>query len=346
MSISKKIWLLCISLILLIFFFAFSNPNEKLFKATTKGDIELVKRALKDGANINTTTKNGLSSLHIAASKGFIEIAKILIKNNANVNLKDREGWTPLYYAVKNNKLTMAKFLIDNGADIDESLMKSRYSKTVMQFWKYINKRRGLYLHYYAEIGDIQQVKKFITAGSNINREDGLGDTPLIIAAGDNNYNIVKLLLEHGADPEISPYTTACPALEIALHAKNFEIAKLLIEKGKASVKGTGKKRQYHPIYLHKLTGRNNYQAVKFLLQYGADVNEKQYGETALHITAREGYIEIAKLLIQHGANLHAKTTDSQNINDIIYPKGITPLGMAKRAKQINMIRLLQKYEK
>ena len=48
-------------------------------------------------------------------------------------------------------------------------------------------------------------------------------------------------------------------------------------------------------------------ESVKLLLDNGADPNEEDFGSTCLHIVSKTKHIEIAKLLIEYGANLNTK---------------------------------------
>ena len=57
-----------------------------------------------------------------------------------------------------------------------------------------------------------------------------------------------------------------------------------------------------------KLIQKGDYNAVKALVENGADVNMKSMGLTPLMFAARHNKFEIAKLLIEHGAKLKAKS--------------------------------------
>lgn len=118
----KKLWLLEF---LLIVFLAVgcgkaSKATQKLFDAVVKGNIEQVKAALSEGADINYKDKReGNTPLIWAAHGGHIEIARLLIQKGADVNAVTSSGGTPLIYAAKFGNVEIVKLLLETGAKMD-----------------------------------------------------------------------------------------------------------------------------------------------------------------------------------------------------------------------------------
>lgn len=52
----------------------------------------------------------------IAVLQNNLEMVKMLIKNDANVNKTTKDGIGPLFMAIKNRKFNIAKFLVEKGA--------------------------------------------------------------------------------------------------------------------------------------------------------------------------------------------------------------------------------------
>ncbi len=104
-----------------------------LFFAVQSGDVTVVDRVLKMGADINhATKKGGYTPLHEAADIGEVKIVKKLLKNGADVESKTIYGSTPLHSAIYNNKNEIAKILIGKmtelGLDLrDEFHLAARY---------------------------------------------------------------------------------------------------------------------------------------------------------------------------------------------------------------------------
>lgn len=76
-----------------------SNPktdlNQQLHEACKKGELEVVKRLIDEGADVNAKDL-GWTPLHeVAAFSGNIAIARLLIEKGADVNAKDWKGMTP-----------------------------------------------------------------------------------------------------------------------------------------------------------------------------------------------------------------------------------------------------------
>jgi uncharacterized protein len=120
---------------------------------------------------------------------------------------------------------------------------------------------------------DIALVKELIKQGINVNELDVNKDAPLIIAAYKGSTEIVKLLLETGADVSVVDPGMKATALHAAAYAGNAEAAKLLIE-------------------------------------YNIDIDKQgpYNGYTALHDAVWQNHIETARILIESGANLHIKS--------------------------------------
>ena len=80
--------------------------------AISKGEIDVVKKFIEYGADINETT-NGLTPLMYAARYNQVEIIKLLLEKGANLKVKDERGFTALNHA-ENSKATEAVELLKN----------------------------------------------------------------------------------------------------------------------------------------------------------------------------------------------------------------------------------------
>ena len=75
-----------------------ANPqaDRALIEATATGNVEAVKKAITDGADVNLKAVGGGTLLFIAAHEGNSEVAQLLIAKGADVNEKNGSGETPL----------------------------------------------------------------------------------------------------------------------------------------------------------------------------------------------------------------------------------------------------------
>jgi len=94
--------------------------DEQLVEAVVHGDAKLVLEALKNGANPDIKTPDGLSStnlIHLATWHGDIEIVKYLLEYKVHVDKQDANGDTALFFSVFKENLELFKLLLSSGAD-------------------------------------------------------------------------------------------------------------------------------------------------------------------------------------------------------------------------------------
>jgi len=66
--------------------------------AISKGELEVVKKFIEYGADVNEKS-NGMTPLMLAARYNKVEIIKVLLANGATIDTKDEKGYTALKYA-------------------------------------------------------------------------------------------------------------------------------------------------------------------------------------------------------------------------------------------------------
>ena len=95
------------------------EKTPSIWIAARDGNLEIVKKHLINGVDINAKDKEGSALLHKAVARGNEEIVKYLINNGANLNIKDQRKGTPLHWAAFAGRMNMCELLVINGADIN-----------------------------------------------------------------------------------------------------------------------------------------------------------------------------------------------------------------------------------
>ncbi|KAL2609562.1 hypothetical protein R1flu_028135 [Riccia fluitans] len=90
-----------------------------LMTAARKGNLQMVRKHLGQGAKVSGGDQYGWTALHCAAFKGHGQVVDELLAYGANVDSRDVEGHTPLHCAVEAGHKEVVQLLIRRGADVD-----------------------------------------------------------------------------------------------------------------------------------------------------------------------------------------------------------------------------------
>jgi hypothetical protein len=92
--------------------------DDALFGATKNRNINLLRKLIADGANVNHQNFNGETALHIAASMGNIQMVQYLISQGANINARTGTKWMPIHHAMRFGHANVANYLISRNAPL------------------------------------------------------------------------------------------------------------------------------------------------------------------------------------------------------------------------------------
>ncbi|GFS60633.1 b-cell lymphoma 3 protein [Trichonephila clavipes] len=197
----------------------YSLFRRPIHVAVAQENLKLVHKLcvlmLKASISLDLTNYLRQTPFHLAVMLGNVAIVKLLMRCGSSVTLKDRNGNTVIHLAVKSgtNKDVLGLILSHSDAkDILNALDHEGYSA----------------LHYAVLKNNKTAVWCLQKVGAQMNVVDGKsGRSPLIHAILNRNEEMVSLLLEYGACPDVTDYSGRS-AFELALHASTKSIVHLL----------------------------------------------------------------------------------------------------------------------
>ncbi|XP_052080503.1 ankyrin-1-like isoform X2 [Mytilus californianus] len=244
------------------------NKSEESFLsvASKKGHIDIVKLLFEHNCNPNTCNDKNESALFGASKTGRTEIVKLLLEQNCDPNFCNDKKESPLFIASMYGKTDIVKLLLEHHCDPNIcnerketplfAASKFGHTDIVRNFLQYncdhniFNERKETPLFAASKYGHIDIVRLLLEHNYDLNICNDKNESPLFIAStwdkarvllpdrdflfdlfsSQHSYTqIVKLLLEHGCDPN-----TCNAKIESALFgaSKNGQIgiAKLLLE--------------------------------------------------------------------------------------------------------------------
>ncbi|MBN6205471.1 ankyrin repeat domain-containing protein [Ralstonia pickettii] len=197
-----------------------NTMNQQLIDCAERGDTKKVLNLLKDGAEINATNEHGVTAVMAATQNHQTDTVHMLIQQGADINIRNNNQDNVLLYAGAEGFLDIVKLAVEAGAD---TTLTNRYDGTA--------------LIPASERGHVEVVKELLThSDTDVNHINNLHWTALLEAiilgeGGKDHQKIVQLLVNHGADVNISDGDGVTPLQ----HAQNHgyrEIVGILKEAG------------------------------------------------------------------------------------------------------------------
>jgi ankyrin repeat protein len=142
--------------------------NTPLMFAARVGDLASARLLVASGANVNDQDARGVSVVVLAAHSGFRELVEFLLESGADPN-SSTAGFTALHEAIMRRDEALVRTLLSHGADPQARL----------QTWT-PTRRQSSDFHFEPEL---------------------VGATPFWLAARFWQPNVMRLLVELGADP-------------------------------------------------------------------------------------------------------------------------------------------------
>lgn len=267
-------------------------------------NIELIQLLINKGADVNISKHLAGTPLIKACKMDHIGVVELLLQNGANVSLIDFDGKTPLREARTKTHFTIIKQLIDKGFENgDKTLSSACYE------------------------GDLNAVKKFINAGSEVNLKDNV-IAPIKAACLAGHVDVVKELISKGADVNLwdgdqLPLTTACDKGLLS-------VVKELIKEG-VKLNLTYQDETALTIACY----RNHTEIVRELIEARVDVNQAGHYGTPLSIASLNENLEIARALLKAGADHNVEHHNETPLSEAIFCENVDLFNMMIESRDV-----------
>ena len=268
--------------------------------AARAGHVDMTRLLLESGADLNETLADGSNGIVLATLNGHYELAKFLLDKGADPNVADYRGRAALYTAIEMRNMRWSEFPKPVGDNLDPlDLIKALLAKSA---------KPNAQLTFNTEY----------RGPSNFSQtwESLVGATPFVRAGESGDVVVLRLLVEHGADPKI--------------RTKDNKTA-LMLASGLGYADGS----------TFEWSEENTLEAVKYCLGLGLGVNDaNDKGMTPLHAAAHRGSNLIVNYLLDRGANLNAKDTAGRT--PLVWAEGVVTIAQRPARPQPHTVALLR----
>jgi ankyrin repeat protein len=308
----------------------YENDNTPLHSASIVGEVGIAELLIKNGSNVNATTKNGYNPLMVACIRNDRALVELLLKNKADVNQKSKNGWTSLILASGNISLDSIFFQNNTmGLKIFQILDTNK--------------------NYLLKNNPAQIVRSLIKAGSDVTQKSIFNNSPLNEAIFSCNTEVIKCLLDNGANVEDSTEFGDTPLIGVCgykfekyrlsiinLLDRIWDVAGLKIENAnelRSNTKSALQNNFNNDPPNEQIASFNSeiLQIAKSLIQHGANINARNSVRASPIIVASgEGKTKLVDLLIKSGADVNDK-----------YDRDLSALFIAAQKGNVEVIKIL-----
>mmetsp|Transcript_5562 Transcript_5562/g.5746 ORF Transcript_5562/g.5746 Transcript_5562/m.5746 type:complete len:701 (-) Transcript_5562:89-2191(-) len=275
---------------------------------------------IKSGSNINAINNNGDTALLVSASNEvgmYTSIVGLVTIGKADIDIQNKAGDAAIILCIQRLCLKSVKILLDKGATVN--------------FW---NKKQRTPLLEAMLTHLPEMIQLIISADPDLNIQDKDGNTMLHCCQVPQS---CERLIQLGADVNIQNNLGITP-LMIALHHGCPATVRVLLEAG--AIINIQNKAGQTPLmfcameYEQNASIKNDFDNMRILIEAGGNVNtvDENGNSALLFSSSRENSLQVVQLLLKNGAN-YRKTNEN----------GDSPLIMCIQARCYTALELLVK---
>jgi ankyrin repeat protein len=207
--------------------------------AIRDNNVELAKKLIALGADVNARNDHNITPLHLAILHKNTELVNACIGKFVDFSVLDHIGNTLLHYAVDAGNMELVSDLLQRGVNVDQknsdgkrfyelkpndfaylhmAVIKGHVKLTELLLQHnpaLINEKHSktgcTVLHIAVQSGNHELVRLLLKNGADISARDKQGSTPLHYAAHKNDRELVRILLQHGAKVDVKNNSGATP---------------------------------------------------------------------------------------------------------------------------------------
>ena len=273
--------------------FEVDSGQTALMWAAAGGHWEIVDLLIGAGADVNASSSGKFTPLMFAARTGDLKSAELLLDAGAEVNVATEDGLSPLLIASasldaitgsdyrlvveESQHESLGALLLDLGADVTQS---DQYGMTALHYAVEMNKPSLLRALLKRDADPNAQLTQGLPfrRGDYVGREAYDGASPFWLAARLGNVEMMRELLDAGADPELRQAWGVTPTMvaagvtqtdsRIANEEKLIQALELLVLEIKTDIHSVDRSGQ---TAVHGAANVSGNEIIKFLVAEGAD---------------------------------------------------------------------------
>lgn len=250
--------------------------NTPAFIAAAYGQPEAIDALVQHGATLSKQNEKGLAPIHVAALKGHTQALRRLIEWGVSPNEPSGNGDPPLFIAAACGQPQAIDALVQHGADLN------------------LQNPQGLApIHAAAKWGQAEALSCLIGHGVSPDALNRYADTPALFAAVFQRPNVIAALVRHGADLNLANHEGWAP-VHAATTPGNEAILKILLDWG-VDAGAIGERRN---TAAHAAAISENAEAIDLLREAGAMLNmENAARKTPLQVACAQGKTAVVAAL-------------------------------------------------